>query len=358
MSTITDVLSEARFVVCAGTGGVGKTTTSAALALHAAQNGRAAVVVTIDPARRLADALGVRTLGNEPHEIDGVGADGGSLHALMLDTKLTFDALVRRNAADEAQAQRILSSSFYRNVAGSLSGTGEYMAMEKLHELHESGRFDLIVVDTPPTRHALAFLDAPRLMTRLLENRLYRVLVGPTRGIARTATSAVHLLARQLTRIVGSDVVDDAIAFFRAFDGMEHGFEQRANDVLALLRSDVAAFVLVASPRRDTVDEARHFADQLRDAGITVRAVVVNRTTPPFAAPDEPHDPPADAAPPLLAAWHDFRTLAEREEREIDALRAAAPGAPLVRVPLLAEDVAELDALRLFAARITQGHAG
>ncbi|HEX7096000.1 MAG TPA: ArsA family ATPase [Acidimicrobiales bacterium] len=357
MSALAKVLDEARFVVCAGTGGVGKTTTSAALALHAAAQGRTAVVVTIDPARRLADALGVRTLGNEPHPIDGAGARGGSLHALMLDTKQTFDALIRRNARDHAQAERILSSRFYRNVAGSLSGTGEYMAMEKLHELHESGRFDLIVVDTPPTHHALAFLDAPLLISRMLENRLYRVLVTPTRGFARTATSAVHLLARQLTRIVGSDVVDDAIAFFRALDGMEHGFEQRANDVLALLRSDVAAFVLVASPRRDTVGEATHLAEQLRGAGIALRAIVVNRVTPSFAR-DVEVPVAATGDSPHERAWRDFAALAEREKREIDVLHAAAPDATVVRVPLLADEVHDLDTLRLLGTLIFGEGAG
>jgi anion-transporting ArsA/GET3 family ATPase len=340
--SLTDVVERSRIVVCAGTGGVGKTTTAAALALQAAERGRNAVVVTIDPARRLADALGCGKLVNEPRLIEDAVTDGdGSLHALMLDTQETFDALVRRYSSTEAQASRILSSRFYRNVAGSLSGTGDYMAMEKLHELHESGRFDLIVVDTPPTRNALAFLDAPRLISRLLENRLYRVLVTPTRGVARTASSAVHLVVRQLTRIVGADVVDDAIAFFRAFDGMEHGFEQRANDVLALLRSDAAAFVLVASPRADTVEEAGHFAERLGESDIDVRALVVNRATPSFgAASSEPVDSPA------AEAWRDFQALAAREQRQIDVLRTFAPNAPVTVVPLLDEDVRDLDGLR------------
>jgi anion-transporting ArsA/GET3 family ATPase len=341
------LVDRSRIVVCAGTGGVGKTTTAAAVALQAAERGRRAVVVTIDPARRLADALGCGKLVNEPRLIEGVGTGDGSLHALMLDTRETFDALVRRYSSDETQASRILSSRFYRNVAGSLSGTGDYMAMEKLHDLHESGRFDLIVVDTPPTRNALSFLDAPRLISRLLENRLYRVLVTPTRGVARTASSAVHLVVRQLTRIVGADVVDDAIAFFRAFDGMEYGFEQRANDVLALLRSDAAAFVLVASPRADTVDEARHFASRLTDSGIDVRAVVVNRATPTFG---DPSLPPDDS--PAAEALRDFRALAAREHRQIDVLRTIAPDAPVTIVPLLDEDVRDLAGLRVIGSHL------
>jgi anion-transporting ArsA/GET3 family ATPase len=361
------ILDRSRFVVCAGTGGVGKTTVAAAIAVHAARHGRDAVVVTIDPARRLADALGARELGNDPHEIAGVGADGGSLHALMLDTKETFDALVRRYASDAPQAERILSSRFYRNVAGSLAGTGEYMAMEKLHELHDSGRFDLIVVDTPPSQHALAFLDAPRLISRLLSNRLYRVLVRPSRGLARTATSAVHVLVRQLTRVVGADVVDDAIAFFRAFDGMELGFEQRAHEVLGLLRSDDAAFVVVASPRSDTVDAARDFAAQLTADGIEVRAVVANRMTPNFGAEgpgDEGSDDGSDeaafdaGASPFERNLADLRALARRERRAVATLRAATPGATYVEVPLLPDEVHDLDALAAIADLLTGADAG
>jgi|EndMetStandDraft_8_1072994.scaffolds.fasta_scaffold63626_3 anion-transporting ArsA/GET3 family ATPase len=343
-ASLVDVLARSRIVVCAGTGGVGKTTTAAALAVHAADQGRAAMVVTIDPARRLADAMGAGKLTNEPTVISGAGRAGGSLHALMLDTQETFDALVRRYSISEEQSSRILSSRFYRNVAGSLSGTGDYMAMEKLHDLHESGRFDLIVVDTPPTRNALAFLDAPRLISRLLDNRLYRVLVTPTRGIARTATSAVHVVVRQLTKLVGADVVDDAIAFFRAFDGMERQFEQRANDVLRLLRSDATTFVLVAAPRSDTIDEARHFASRLRASQIDVRALVVNRVTPTFGP-----EPTPDDDSPATRALRDFRALAEREGHLVADLRAIAPTAPIVEVPLLDHDVQDLDGLREIA---------
>jgi anion-transporting ArsA/GET3 family ATPase len=333
---------------------VGKTTTSAALGLLAANRGRNVAVVTIDPARRLADAIGQQALTNEPALIEGITEGTGSLHALMLDTRATFDHLVTRYSHDDDQASRILGSRFYRNVAGSMTGTGDYMAMEKLHELHESGRFDLIVVDTPPTRNALAFLDAPRLISRLLDNRLYRVLVTPTRGIARTATSAVHAVVRQLTKIVGADVVDDAIAFFRAFDGIERGFEQRAHEVLALLRSDESAFVLVASPRPDTIDEAEHFAGQLDESGIRVRALVVNRVTPWFG------DATSAGCTPHHLALDDFHALAAREHVHIARLRLVAPDAPVTQVPLLADEVQDLDGLRRIGALLAAppGEAG
>ncbi len=187
--TVDDLVTQHHVVVCCGTGGVGKTTTSAVLALEAARRGRNAIVVTIDPAKRLADTLGIDVIGDAAHEIErgrwdptGTARTGGRLSALMLDTRSTFDALVRRYSATDEQTERILDNRFYRNIAGSLSGTQEYMAMEKLHELHEEGGYDLIVVDTPPTRHALDFLDAPARLTRLLDNRIFRFLMVPTRA--------------------------------------------------------------------------------------------------------------------------------------------------------------------------------
>ena len=197
--------------MCCGTGGVGKTTTAAVFAIEAAKRGRNAVVVTIDPAKRLADTLGVDTLGHAVQEIDrrrwdpdGRAARTGRLSAVMLDTETTFDGLVVRYAKDEEQVERILENRFYRNIAGALSGTQEYMAMEKLHELHEDGGYDLIVVDTPPTRHALDFLDAPNRLIRLLDNRIFRLLMMPTRAYLRVAGAAVQTFLRRVTKVVGA----------------------------------------------------------------------------------------------------------------------------------------------------------
>src|SRR5436190_5533553 len=196
---VEELVSARDVVICCGSGGVGKTTTAAVLALEGARRGRKACVVTIDPAKRLADTLGLEALTNNATEIDRERwtcgdpnvVPGGQLFALMLDTKSTFDVLVRRNAENDEQADRILENRFYRNVSGALGGTQEYMAMEKLHELHDEGGFDLIVVDTPPTRHALDFLDAPRRLTRLLDNRIFRVLITPTRASLKIASAAV-----------------------------------------------------------------------------------------------------------------------------------------------------------------------
>ncbi len=294
---LTRLITEGRVVVCCGTGGVGKTTVSAALALAAARSGRDALVVTIDPAKRLADTLGIRGIGNVAHEVPRARWDPGShapasgrLSALMLDTRSTFDALVARHAADEDQAARIMENRFYRNIAGALSGTQEYMAMEKLHEVHTEGGYDLIVVDTPPTRHALDFLDAPARLLRLLDNRIFRFLMLPTRTSLRVAGVAVQAFLRTVGKILGAEAINDVVAFFRAFEGMEAGFRARATEVTALLADSGTAFALVTSPRRDAVEEAEFFAERLRESRHTVAALVVNRVHPTFHAATAPSD--------------------------------------------------------------------
>jgi anion-transporting ArsA/GET3 family ATPase len=372
---IDELVDDRRVVICCGTGGVGKTTTAAVIALEGARRGRNACVVTIDPARRLADALGIAHLSNDPTEIDRAlwaeaGASesgavpGGKLSALMLDTKSTFDLLVRRNASTPEQAQRILDNTFYRNVSGALGGTQEYMAMEKLHELHDEGGFDLIVVDTPPTRHALDFLDAPKRLTRLLDNRVFRLLMMPTRAYLRVASVAVQTFLRTVARVVGSEVIEDVVAFFRAFEGMEDGFRERAQVVGDLLTDPSTAFVLVSSPRRDAMQEATFFAERLAEAGQTVQALIVNRVHPSFGdetpaglraaaealratAPQMP-----DAAEPAarLTALYDnladFREIAALERDHIEALRARIGGeTALAYVPYLAHDVHDFTSL-------------
>jgi len=347
-----DLLDRASVLVCAGAGGVGKTTTAAALALAAAQRGRRVVVVTIDPAKRLADAMGV-TLSHEPSRVDGVAS--GELWAVMLDTRATFDGLVTRYSADAAQAERILANRFYRNIAGSLSGTQEYMAAEKLHDLHDDARFDLVVVDTPPTRNALDFLDAPSRLVRFLDHRLYRVLVAPTRIGMKVANVAAQALLKTISRVVGGEAIADAIAFFQAFDGMEAGFRQRADAVMTLLRSGETGYVLVTSPRREAVEEAVFFAGRLRDQELKVSAVVANRVHPEFGADLSDEAVAAEAAKragtPLGALWGNLRVLrgaASSERAALEPLLSAtgAEGAPtLTTVPLLPQDVHDLDTL-------------
>lgn len=360
---VTSVIDGATVIVCCGSGGVGKTTTSAAIALEAAERGRRAVVVTIDPARRLADAFGLSEgLTNQPsrialpdHHTDG---RGGELWAMMLDTASTFDDLVRRHASDEAQADRILTNAFYRNIAGALSGTQEYMAAEKLYELHADERFDLVVVDTPPTRNALDFLDAPARLTRFLDHRLYRLLMAPARGGMKVLNLAAQPVLRTIGRVVGAEVLADAIAFFQAFDGMETGFRDRAAHVLGLLRSAQTRYVVVASPRHDTIVEATYFVGKLAANGLDVAAVVVNRLQPRFgsmtadAAAAEATQARAAGDDDLAALWANLALLhsqAEAESTTISPLLEAVGDAPVARVPLQSSDVHDLDAIREIA---------
>ena len=347
------IVRESRIIICSGSGGVGKTTTAAVLGMEAARAGRRTVVVTIDPAKRLADALGLggEGIGNVPMRIEGPWP--GELWAVMLDTKSTFDDLVTRYSADPDQAQRILANRFYKNISGALSGTQEYMAMEKLYELHADAAFDLVVVDTPPSRNALDFLDAPRRLTRFLDHRLYRVLMAPTRGVMKAVNVAAQAFVRQVSKVVGAEVFDDAITFFQAFEGMEAGFKQRAGLVLDLLTSPATSFVLVASPKRDTVEEARYFAEKLGEAHIPVSALIVNRMHPHFtdelpeALRERSRTLDGTEIGGLYRNLADFALVAQREEDHVSGLLELVAPAPVVRVPFLRTDVHDLDGLGL-----------
>ena len=365
MSALDTLVDKDTIVICCGSGGVGKTTTAAVIAQEAARRGRDAVVVTIDPAKRLANALGLDALSDSPSVVprnlwdpDDTAPAGGRLSALMLDTKTTFDRLVTRYAVGDDQAQRILDNSFYRNVSGALSGTQEYMAMEKLYELHEDGGYEIIVVDTPPTRHALDFLDAPDRLLRMLDNRVFRLLMMPTRAYLRVASVAVQTFLRTVSRVVGTEVVDDIVSFFRAFEGMEAGFRERAGRVRALLADSGAAFVLVTSPRRDAIDEAAFFAQRLDDEHRSVAALIVNRVHPAFGselseglrlrAKELLEKSDSEAGGRLGALYDnlaDFNEIAARERGHLADLTARIGSATVAYVPFLAHDVHDLAAL-------------
>lgn len=358
MNRVGTMLDGADVVVCCGSGGVGKTTMAAVIAREAARRGRRAVVVTIDPARRLADALGLPAgLSGEPQQLEA-HAPGGELWAMMLDTPAMFERVVRAHAGDAAQAARIVDNRFYRNIATALSGTQEYMASEALFELHGDPRFDLVVVDTPPSRNALDFLDAPGVLARFLAHPVFRLLMMPTRTGFKVLSAATQPILRAIGRVVGSDVLADTVAFFQAFAGMEAGFRERAEAVTALLHDPATRFVLVTAPQHDAVTEATWFADQLREQGFDVSATIVNRVHPTFGdgtAADADRRAGAATDPDVAALWRnlaELRRLADAERTELDPLVARVGPATLVEVPLLPTDVHDATALDHLATHL------
>lgn len=355
-----ETVADAEVIVCCGPGGVGKTTTAAVIGLHAARKGRRVVVVTIDPAKRLADALGLPGgLTGEPQQVQQERTGAGELWAMMLDTPAMFERVVRANAGDPAQADRIVQNRFYRNIAGALSGTQEYMASEALHELHGDERFDLVVVDTPPSRNALDFLEAPGVLTRFLDHKVFKLMMMPTRTGLKVFSVATQPILRAIGKVVGSDVLTDAVAFFQAFAGMDVGFRDRAEAVTRLLRDDTTRFLIVAAPQREVIEECAWFADQLAEQGFEVSATVVNRLHPRFgdgsvADAEQRAVAAAERADDDVAAL--WRNLAD-ERRLAHAQRVAlAPLAErtdaLVEVPLLPDDVHDVEALDVLATHL------
>jgi anion-transporting ArsA/GET3 family ATPase len=346
-----------RIVVCCGAGGVGKTTTSAALALAAAEAGRTVVVLTIDPARRLAQSLGLEELDNEPRRVDVPGADG-ELHAMMLDMKRTFDDVVAAHSTPE-RAQAILENPFYQSLSSSFSGTQEYMAMEKLGQLRATDQWDLIIVDTPPSRSALDFLDAPNKMSRFLDGTMIRLLTGGGRAGLKFASAGFMLFSRIVSKILGGQLLRDISAFVAALDTMFGGFRERATATYELLRRPGTWFVVVASPEPDALREASYFVDRLSAEGMPLAGLVLNRTHPPATtalsatraegAAEEVAESGADGAAVAAAALRvhaERMVVAAREQHLADRFTSAHPEVAIVEVPALPDDVHDLDGLR------------
>jgi anion-transporting ArsA/GET3 family ATPase len=344
VSSIEQIVEGAEICICAGAGGVGKTSTSAAIALGAAARGRKAAVLTIDPAKRLANALGLERLGNEPRRVRGVSGDG-ELWAMMLDAKRTFDDLVETYASDERTRDAVLSNRIYQELSSAVSGSQEYMAMEKLYELHEQGQFDLLVLDTPPTRNALDFLDAPERLHRFIDSRSLRFFLSP--GVKLLGRGS-GLLFAVLQRVTGIDLLRDLSDFFRAFGDMSEGFRVRAERVNELLGSDAATFVLVASPRHDAIDDAIFFHDQLVARRMPFGGVVVNRFHD-ARGEDEEIDVVKVLGPELAAKvednYSDYEVLAARDRANLRRLTKRLKGEPVIVVPELDGDVHDLDGL-------------
>ena len=371
-----------RIIVCCGSGGVGKTTTAAALGLRAAERGRHVVVLTVDPARRLAQSMGLSSLDNTPRPVPGAEAEagGGSLHAMMLDMKRTFDEIVEGHS-DPDRAEQILANPFYQSLSSSFAGTQEYMAMEKLGQLRRADEWDLIVVDTPPSRSALDFLDAPQRLGRFLDGRLIRILTAPTKAGGRAylkfVTAGFTMVTSVITKVIGAQMLRDVQTFVAAFDTMFGGFRERAEDTYRLLQAPGTAFLVIATPEPDALREASYFVDRLSSDQMPLAGLVVNRvhrsSAPHLSAARSlaaaevlqpvPGDGgrdggtrnlPAAAATmsrhPLTATalrLHAERMqLAERERRLEESFSAAHPAIPMAEVLAQPEDVHDLDGLR------------
>src|SRR6478752_4437739 len=269
-----------RVVVCCGAGGVGKTTTAAAMALRAAEYGRTVVVLTIDPTKRLAQALGIESLGNNPQRVPLAPEVSGELHAMMLDMRRTFDEMVLQYSSDAERAQEILDNQFYQTVATSLAGTQEYMAMEKLGQLLGEDRWDLVVVDTPPSRNALDFLDAPKRLGGFMDSRLWKLLLGPGRGIGKLVSGAMGLAMRALSTVLGSQMLSDAAAFVQSLDATFGGFREKADRTYELLKRRGTQFVVVSAAEPDALREASFFVDRLSQEHMPLAGLILNRTHP------------------------------------------------------------------------------
>jgi anion-transporting ArsA/GET3 family ATPase len=359
---------DTRIVVCCGAGGVGKTTTSAALALAAAENGRTVVVLTIDPARRLAQSLGLVELDNEPRKVDVPGVRG-ELHAMMLDMKRTFDDVVSAHTSPE-RAQQIFENPFYQALSSSFAGTQEYMAMEKLGQLRATEQWDLIIVDTPPSRSALDFLDAPNRMSRFLDGTMIRLLTAPARAGGRAGMRLVGagflVFSRIISKILGGQLLRDISAFVSALDTMFGGFRERATATYELLRRPGTWFVVVATPEPDALREASYFVDRLSAEGMPLAGLVLNRTHPPAttalsatraeAAAEEVLEhggPGAESAAGALRVHAERMLLAGREQRLADRFTSAHPEVPVRTVPATADDVHDVDGLRVMGDALT-----
>lgn len=354
-----------RVIVCCGAGGVGKTTTAAAMAMRAAEYGRTVVVLTIDPAKRLAQALGIRDLGNEPQRVPMAPEVSGELHAMMLDMRRTFDEMVAEYSGEE-RAQAILDNQFYQTVAASLSGTQEYMAMEKLGQLLQQDRWDLVVVDTPPSRNALDFLDAPKRLGSFMDSRLWKLLLAPGRGIGRIVTGAVGLAMKAMSTVLGSQMLSDASQFVQSLDSTFGGFREKADRTYELLKRRGTQFVVVSAAEPDALREASFFVDRLTDEGMPLAGLILNRTHPLLSslsmeraidgAEDlelEPDGSGDQTAAAVLRIHADRAQTAKREIRLLSRFTGANPHVAVVGVPSLPFDVDDLDALQAVADQIT-----
>jgi anion-transporting ArsA/GET3 family ATPase len=369
MTGIGERVEGKRVCIVAGSGGVGKTTASAALALGLAAAGKRVAVVTIDPARRLADSLGLEELGNEPRQVDPALLEGhgielrGELWAMMLDPKATFDDLVVRLSPDDATREDVLGNRIYAQLSSAIAGSQEFSAVAKLYEISRAERFDVVVLDTPPSRNALDFLDAPDRLTDFFEGRALRLFLVPSGIAAKVMSRGTTVVFAILKRLTGVDLLDDVSALFRALGGLIDGFRERAAAVKALLADSATTFLIVTSPEREPVAEAIFFHGKLREAGMPFGGLIVNRAAVVDASLGDPvavraalRDELGDAlAAKVAQSVADLQLLAARDARSIERLKTALDEPEPIVVPRLDGDVQDVEGL-LALYRHLAGH--
>jgi anion-transporting ArsA/GET3 family ATPase len=356
LTNVEPLLQGRRMVICAGSGGVGKTTTAAAVALGLAESGKRVAVVTIDPARRLANALGLDELDNEPRRVE-LDAPG-ELWAMMLDAKRTFDQLIEHLAPDERTRDEVLGNRIYQQLSSAVAGSQEFTAIAKLYELDRDGNFDVLVLDTPPSRNALDFLEAPGRLSRFFQGRAIRVFMRPAGISGRILGRGTGVVFGILQRVTGVDLLRDLSVFFRSLGGMIDGFTERASRVGALLEDPATTFLIVTAPRHDPVEEAIFFHRKLQEAGMPFGGLVVNRIHQPPEA-DLPAGVAAELGPALAervtVATSELAALAARDATNVTRLRDALGDPPTILVPELAEDVHDLEGLALVRSHLFGG---
>jgi anion-transporting ArsA/GET3 family ATPase len=355
LTTVEPLLEGRRMVICAGSGGVGKTTTAAAVALGLAERGKRVAVVTIDPARRLANALGLDELDNEPRRVDLDLEGGGELWAMMLDAKRTFDQLIEHLAPDERTRDEVFANRIYQQLSSAVAGSQEFTAIAKLYELDRDGNYDVLVLDTPPSRNALDFLDAPGRLTGFFQGRAIRVFMRPAGLSGRILGRGTGMVFGILQRVTGVDLLRDLSVFFRSLGGMIDGFTERAKRVGDLLQDPATTFLIVTAPRHDPVEEAIFFHRKLREAGMPFGGLVINRVHQP---PDEqlPAAVAADLGPALAervsVATGELAALAARDATNVQRLRDRLGDPPTILVPELEDDVHDVEGLELVRSHL------
>ncbi|MBI4208445.1 MAG: ArsA family ATPase [Deltaproteobacteria bacterium] len=360
MKKVNSILKGGRVIVCVGSGGVGKTTLSAAIALHGALEGKRSAVITIDPARRLANALGLNSLENDPHPIPWgelqTNGTPGTLSAMMLDTKRTFDLLIEKYAPSREIAKKILSNRYYQHLSTALIGSHEYMAMEKLQEIYQQSEFDLCVLDTPPSRHALDFIETPQKMLHLIDESILRWIFLPSKIVGRSGMKALQkgaaFFLKTAEKLTGFEILKDLSEFALNFEGMYEGFRERAQKIDQLLHSKETIFLIVTAPQPGAIEEALFFHQQLSQAQIPCGGFIVNRVHRSYLSANANRDripsldmPDANLEKELLENLRNLEILAQRDSQQIDRLRKETD-LPLLLIPEHTSEIVNLPGIK------------